>query len=62
MDLLLDTHSFLWFAENSPELSLRAKDKIENINNRCYLSIASLWELTIKVSLNKLELQHSNAL
>ena len=31
MDLLLDTHSFLWFAENSPELSIQAKDKIENI-------------------------------
>ena len=59
MDLLLDTHSFLWFAENAPDLSDRAKNEIENINNRCYLSIASLWELVIKVSLKKLELRHS---
>lgn len=56
MNLLLDTHSFLWFAENASELSARAKGEIENIHNRCFLSIASLWEITIKLSLNKLEL------
>lgn len=56
MNLLLNTHSFLWFAENSSELSKLAKSEIENMNNRCFLSIASLWELTIKLSLNKLEL------
>lgn len=58
MNLLLDTHSFLWFAENSAELSKRAKSEIENMNNRCFVSIASLWELTIKLSLNKLELNY----
>lgn len=56
MNLLLDTHSFLWFSENASELSARAKTEIENIDNRCFLSIASLWEITIKLSLNKLEL------
>lgn len=59
MNLLLDTHSFIWFAENSQELSPRVRDEIEDINNGCYLSIASLWELAIKLSLNKLELKHS---
>lgn len=56
MDILLDTHSFLWFAENTAELSALAKKEVENINNKCFLSIASLWEHSIKLSLNKLEL------
>ncbi len=56
MDLLLDTHSFLWFAEGLPAISKTAKDEIENNRNRCFVSIASLWEIAIKLSLDKLEI------
>ncbi|HEX5025305.1 MAG TPA: type II toxin-antitoxin system VapC family toxin [Agriterribacter sp.] len=56
MDLLLDTHSFLWFAEGLPSISKKAKDEIENNTNRCFVSIASLWEIAIKLSLDKLEM------
>ena len=56
MDLLLDTHSFLWFAENDEQISIRARHEIEDTGNRCFLSIASLWELAIKFSLDKLKL------
>ncbi|MBI1258904.1 MAG: PIN domain-containing protein [Chloroflexi bacterium] len=54
MRLLLDTHAFLWFAADSPELSNEAKSLLENVNNDLFLSYVSLWEIGIKVSLGKL--------
>jgi len=53
--LLLDTHTFLWFIGGSEKLSTHdARALIEDRGNACYLSIASLWERAIKVSLGKL--------
>ena len=54
MNLLLDTHAFLWFIEGSDKLSERAKDLIEDRGNERYLSVGSLWEMAIKVSIGKL--------
>lgn len=51
MDLLLDTHSFLWFVQDNPLLSLSAKEHLMNGRNRRLLSAASIWELAIKMSL-----------
>ena len=56
MSLLLDTHSFLWFIAGSSKLSRRARLAIENPETELYLSIASLWEMAIKISLGKLHL------
>ncbi|WP_036478303.1 type II toxin-antitoxin system VapC family toxin [Myxosarcina sp. GI1] len=56
MKLLLDTHTFLWFVNDNPKLSNRLKDLIEDKNNVSYLSIASLWEMSIKYNLGKLTL------
>lgn len=56
MILLLDTHTFLWFVMNDPRLSARAKSLIEDPGNQRLLSVASAWEMAIKVSLNKLTL------
>ncbi|PSB05796.1 PIN domain nuclease [Pleurocapsa sp. CCALA 161] len=56
MNLLLDTHTFLWFVNDNPKLSDRLKDLIEDTNNVSYLSIASLWEMSIKFNLGKLTL------
>jgi len=56
MKLLLDTHAFLWFIEGNQNLSLAAKNAIESPTNQRYLSIASLWEIAIKVSIGKLEI------
>jgi len=53
--LLLDTHAFLWFIEGSDELSKEAKRQIEDSENVRFLSMASLWEMAIKVSIGKLE-------
>lgn len=56
MKLLLDTHTFLWFVNDNPKLSDHLKDLIEDTNNVSYLSIASLWEMSIKFNLGKLTL------
>ena len=56
MRLLLDTHAFLWSVENSPRLSAGARAAIADAGNEKLLSIASLWEIAIKVSMGKLAL------
>ena len=57
MNLLLDTHTFLWFSEDNPELSKNARSLIEDADNNCFISIASIWEMDIKVSLGKLKIR-----
>lgn len=59
MNVLLDTHAFLWFVNGDNSLSETAKNYIENQDNIQYISIASLWEIAIKVSLGKLQLHGS---
>lgn len=55
MKLLLDTHTFLWFIEDSPKLSAEAKALLESEAD-LLLSIASIWEMAIKISIGKLSL------
>ena len=59
MKLLLDTHAFLWWLEGSPALGRRARAEVANPDNEVFLSIASCWELAIKVSLGKLRVAQS---
>jgi len=54
--MLLDTHTLLWFLEDSPRLPSEIKEQIES-GNEVVVSIASLWEIAIKLSINKLRLQ-----
>ena len=53
MKLLLDTHTFLWFIDDRPQLSQKGKALLE-ADNELRLSIASLWEIAIKLRLGKL--------
>ena len=55
MKLLLDTHAFLWFISGDSQLSGYARQLIEDAGNQRYLSIVSVWEITIKSSLGRLE-------
>jgi PIN domain nuclease of toxin-antitoxin system len=55
--LLLDTHSFIWFIEGNPLLSATARPLIEEPANDVFLSVASLWEMAIKISIGKLQLR-----
>ena len=57
MNPLLDTHTFLWFSEDNPRLSPKAKSTIEDTANNCFVSIASIWEMAIKISIGKLSLK-----
>ena len=50
MKYLLDTHALIWFSENDSQLPERVKLLIENYNNEFYISIATLWEMSIKIS------------
>lgn len=54
--LLLDTHTFLWWIDDAPELSETARQAISNADNECFISVASCWEMAIKSSLGKLSL------
>lgn len=56
MNILLDTHAFLWFINGDKKLSKNARELIEDSHNHRYLSMASLWEMTIKSSLGKLQI------
>ena len=57
MRLLLDTHSFLWFTSNDSKLSDVAYAAIKHVNNEVFVSIASVWEIAIKVSIGKFDLR-----
>ncbi|MCF2489655.1 type II toxin-antitoxin system VapC family toxin [Dyadobacter sp. CY347] len=59
MNIILDTHALIWFFEGDANLSEKARLAIENSENKKYVSIASLWEIAIKISIGKLFLQKS---
>jgi PIN domain nuclease of toxin-antitoxin system len=53
--LLLDTHTVLWFAEDSPKLTAASIRAIEDPKNEILLSTVVPWEIAIKRALGKLE-------
>lgn len=59
MNLLLDTHIFLWFVNDDLKLGDDLKGLIEDESNSSFLSVASLWEMSIKYNLGKLTLAPS---
>lgn len=56
MRYLLDTHALLWFISEDKKLSDRAHRLILDSSSEIFLSIASLWEIAIKVNIGKLAL------
>jgi PIN domain nuclease of toxin-antitoxin system len=56
MNLLLDTHTMLWFFWDDPQLSVTAKKLIADSNNHKWVSIASCWEVAIKSAVGKMQL------
>ena len=56
MKLLLDTHIFIWWADQPEKLSPAALSALEDDNNELLLSVASVWEMQIKIQLGKLRL------
>lgn len=57
MNLLLDTYVVIWFITDDKKLPNKIKSTVENTDNNVFVSLASLWEMGIKYSLNKLILK-----
>ncbi len=55
VNLLLDTHVFLWWCDNSPNLSKEASDTIADPQSIVYVSVVSAWEIAIKEALGRLK-------
>lgn len=53
---LLDTHALLWFLSGDERISTKSRKVISDPKNRCFISIASLWEMAIKIKIGKLDL------
>lgn len=56
MQLLLDTHTLLWWVESARQLSETARTIISDETNECYVSLVTAWEMAIKVNIGKLHL------
>ncbi|MEA2561718.1 MAG: hypothetical protein QOH06_3222 [Acidobacteriota bacterium] len=60
MKLLLDGHAFLWWLAEDPKLSAGARQAIADPASIVYVSAATIWELSIKAALGKLDLDDVN--
>jgi PIN domain nuclease of toxin-antitoxin system len=58
--LLLDTHAFLWWVTDDPQLSSRARRILSDSSNEVYFSAVSGWEIAIKTRLGRLSLGGDN--
>jgi PIN domain nuclease of toxin-antitoxin system len=56
MRLLLDTHTFIWWDSEPAKLSVQALALCQDRQNSLLLSVASVWEMQIKLQLGKLKL------
>ena len=59
MNLLLDTHIFIWYLEGNECLSKKVLSYIRSLDNNIFISIASLWEISIKLKIGKLNLKYA---
>jgi PIN domain nuclease of toxin-antitoxin system len=59
MKYILDTHTLIWFLQGNDALSRKAKSIIEETDSQKYVSIASIWEIAIKLGLEKIVLAKS---
>ncbi len=57
MNVLIDTHVFIWLDTQPEKLSKKALAICQNLDNQLYLSMASVWEMQIKIQLGKLDLK-----
>jgi PIN domain nuclease of toxin-antitoxin system len=59
VNLLLDTHVFLWWDRQDNHLNPDTRALIADPGNRIFVSAASVWEITIKRRLGKLDMRGS---
>ncbi len=56
MNLLLDTHIFIWFSGEPEKLTQPVREALQDPDNQLFLSVASVWEMQIKAQLGRLTL------
>jgi PIN domain nuclease of toxin-antitoxin system len=56
MNLLIDTQVLIWWAANSNRLGQGARELIAAPQNQVWVSVASIWEISIKTSIGRLEI------
>ena len=59
MRFLLDTHTFIWWHSEPSKLSTKALELFQDDDSDLFLSVASLWEMQIKIQAGKLQLKMS---
>ena len=57
MNYFLDTHALIWFLNGDDKLSKKSKQLIESQTNLKFISIATIWEIAIKISLGKFKFE-----
>ncbi len=57
MNIIVDSQAIIWFAENNPWLTQTARKAMEDDSNLCFVSMASFWEMSIKMNLGKLNIK-----
>ena len=62
MRLLLDTHTIYWYTTGDPKLSIHAQTAIQDATNDIFISPASLWEIAVKVSNGKWQMNQTKDL
>ncbi|MGH7899199.1 MAG: type II toxin-antitoxin system VapC family toxin [Candidatus Binatia bacterium] len=60
MNLLLDTHAFLWWLADDRRLSKGARDEIAAAQTTVYVSAATIWEIAIKVAAGRLNIERAD--
>ena len=62
MKVLIDTHAYLWWLQDADRLSATARSMLEGAQNQIAWSVASTWEMAIKLQLGKLRLPEGKSL
>lgn len=57
MNLLLDSHTFIWWRDELGKLSSKAFTEISNPKNEVFLSVITVWELQIKIAVKKFSIK-----
>ncbi len=59
MNILLDTHALIWFFDGNVDFGDKARKAVEHPGNTCYVSVVNFWEIAIKLSIGKLDMDFS---
>jgi PIN domain nuclease of toxin-antitoxin system len=59
MRFLIDTHVLVWYLDGNSKLPVKVREELNNPENTIVISIASIWELAIKLGLKKINIKNT---